>query len=95
MTKCDADSTVWSCSFGSAAMISHMITQPPTRLATNVPLQSLSSWATLARFAATVVTGTRNPSVNSSLRPSSSARNPTENATPASNWLWVSASTDR
>jgi len=76
-------------------MISHMSTQPPTRLATSVPLHSLSSWEMLARFAATVVTGTRNPSVNSSLRPSRSARNPIENATPASSGLWVSASTDR
>jgi hypothetical protein len=75
--------------------MSHIRTQPPSRLATSVPLHSLSSCATLARFAATVVTGTRKPSVNSSLRPSSSARNPIENASPPISGLPVASRTAR
>ncbi|OBF01018.1 hypothetical protein A5776_09420 [Mycolicibacterium elephantis] len=76
-------------------MISHMINQPPARFAISVPLHGLSSCPTLARLAATVVTGTRNPSVNSSERPSSSARNPIEKASPAIRWLCVTASSER
>ena len=64
-------------------MISHMIAQPPTRLANSVPIHSLSSCRKLACFAATAATGTRKPSVNSSLRPSSRARKPIANAKPA------------
>src|SRR3954449_11767332 len=39
----------------------HMISQPPTRLATSVPDQSFANCRTVARFAATVTTGTRTP----------------------------------
>ena len=54
---CAADSMVGRVrSLGNAATISHMISHPPTRLASSVPLHSLPSWARLARPATTVVT---------------------------------------
>ncbi len=71
-------------------MISAMRTHPSARSETNVRLHSFSSCAGLARLAATVVTGTRKPSVNSSLRPSNNARKPTENPRPA-NRLFVNS----
>ena len=86
---------VCACSCGSAVIITAISTQPPARLATSVPLHSFISCPKLARLAATVVTGTKKPSVNSSLRPSSSARKPIENARPASSGSWVTFSTAR
>ena len=70
-----------------------MISQPPTRLATSVPDQSLASWEGRAFFATTVTTGTRKPSVNSSLRPSISASGPMVKAMAPSSWLPVSSMT--
>ena len=74
-------------------MISQVTSQPPARLATRVPPHSLESCRALARPATTAVTGTRKPSVNSSLRASSSAMKPMLNARPPSRWLPVSVTT--
>src|SRR5918998_948846 len=66
-TKVRPDSTAVAPSSGRRCTTSHITSQPPTRLATSVPDHSLASCARLARPATTAVTGTRKPSVNSSL----------------------------
>ena len=72
-------------------MISH-VTQPAAdEVGHQGAAQSLPSCGQPARPGATAVTGTRKPSVNSSLRASSSAMKPMLKASPASRWLPVSA----
>ena len=76
---------------GKAWITNQDSTQPPSRLPKQEPTQNLARSPGVADFAATTETGTRKPSVNSSLCPSSRATKPKENASPPSSALSVCA----